>query len=92
MDVEYFNEVVFEKLKGNTKGIVLELSNGNPKYFSKEDVEGCSVDHVGGDTRQNIIFCIGDWCFDITHIIGICYVNPHVVVFSDLKEMLSEDL
>ena len=83
MDVEYFNEVVFDKLKENKQGIILELSNGNQRSFHADDVESCSI-----DDKTN--FCIGDWCFDITHIIGISYVNPLAELFDGLKNDLSE--
>ncbi|MCR5027238.1 MAG: hypothetical protein K6A34_07345 [Methanobrevibacter sp.] len=81
MDNDYFNEVIFEKLRANPKGIVLELSNGNQKHFSKEDVLGCSIDCYS-------TFCIGDWAFHIRHIIAIRYTNP----FDELQEVLVYEL
>lgn len=82
MDVEYFSEIVFEKLRENTKGIVIELSNGTQKAFTNEDVKGCSM--------QDSAFCIEDWCFDINHIVGICYVNPIIDALSVLKDSMEE--
>ena len=69
MDIEYFNEIVFEKLKENKAGIVLELSNGNQKHFTNEDVKGCSIDN-------HSIFCIDNWAFDISSSIGIKFNDP----------------
>ena len=81
MDKHYFMETVFEKLVEHLReghnGIVLELSNGNLKQFTQEDIRDCSL--------EGSVFCIGGWCFDIEHIIGIYYGNP--IVEENLTEL-----
>ena len=81
MDVNFFNEVVFEKLKENKTGIILELSNGNQKLFTAEDVKGCSI-------WCSSVFCIETWVIDINSIEGICYDNPVTEAADKLKEVL----